>query len=401
MLLAGRSQGFVLGQYRILDQLGRGGMGRVFKALHQTLDRVVALKVLAPNLLKTERALGLVLREMRAVGRLTHPNIVTAYDANHAEGRYYLVMQYVDGPNLNQLVTERGPLPVPTACDYVRQAALGLQYAADQGMVHRDIKPANLLVQRMAGSPDYPSGQIKILDFGLARLPASAAEPDAGSPGGTILTRQHVIMGTPDYLSPEQARDLHQVDIRSDLYSLGCTFYFLLTGRVPFEGTTSLEKILKHGTDTATPVERLRPEVPEAVATVLRRLMEKDPGKRFQTPAELAEALRPLAGADPAGWVVPDVAGRPYVADPGCSTPQAGPSVTNPDEAEPDADDDSALSGPPPLDLDLNPLSGDQWVSLRVERRVDRDHRRRLKIALGVALAAGLTVLALAGWWLM
>ncbi|MFL5338911.1 MAG: serine/threonine-protein kinase, partial [Gemmataceae bacterium] len=207
MLLAGRTDGFVLGQYRILDQIGRGGMGRVFKAEHQTMNRVVALKVLSGSLMRTDRAKQLFQREVRAAARLTHPNIVTAYDANQLGDRRYLVMEYVDGPNLQELVQERGPLPVGQACEFVRQAALGLQYAHELGMVHRDIKPANLLVQRVAPSGDCV---VKILDFGLARL--YAANSDELQNSDSLPAVEAAVMGTPDFLSPEQARDLHGVD---------------------------------------------------------------------------------------------------------------------------------------------------------------------------------------------
>src|SRR5262245_54066408 len=222
-LMLGRPDGFVLGQYRILDQLGRGGMGRVFKALHVPMNRVVALKVLAPELLQTDRAVDLFLHEVRAVGRLQHPNVVTAYDANQINGRSYLVMEFVDGPNLDQLVRRQGPLSVGLACDYVKQAANGLQSAHQLGMLHRDLKPANVLVQWRGQAGGDSPGPVKISDFGQARL----GQPyDANVPRATILTKENTVMGTADYLSPEQSRDLHKTDVRSDLYALGCTFYY-------------------------------------------------------------------------------------------------------------------------------------------------------------------------------
>jgi serine/threonine protein kinase len=297
-LLAGRSGGFHLGQYRIMDYIGQGGMGRVYKAMHRTMKRVVALKVLAPDLVKTEKARRLFKHEVRAAARLLHPNIVTAYDANKVAGRYFLVMEYVDGPNLDQLVRRRGPLPISLACEVVRQTALGLQYAYEMGMVHRDIKPANLLVQKAGPGSSSASVQVKILDFGLARLHETEDGALAGS--GTIQTAPNTVLGTPDYLSPEQSRSLHGVDIRSDLYSLGCTFYFMLTAKVPFPGGSSVAKLLRHTSEEAVPVEQLRPEVPATVAYIIRRLMAKDPNARFQTPAELAEALVPFSKVGPA-----------------------------------------------------------------------------------------------------
>lgn len=285
LLLAGRTDGFFLGQYKILDQLGQGGMGRVYKAVHQTLHRVVALKMLAPRVVNTAKARKLFLREVRAAGQLSHPNIVTAYDANKLDGRHFLVLEYVDGPNLSEFVREHGPLPVGLACEIVRQTAVGLQYAHERGMVHRDIKPSNLLIERVEKTR---TPLVKILDFGLARL----HEPHKQDGSDSVLTQANIIMGTPDFLSPEQARGLHNADIRSDLYSLGCTFYYLLTGRVPFPGGTSLQKLLRHGTEEPSPVEQ---DVPAPVLAILRRLLAKKPEDRFQTPADLAAALMPYA----------------------------------------------------------------------------------------------------------
>jgi serine/threonine protein kinase len=299
-LLAGRTHGFFLEQYRILDHLGEGGMGRVFKAEHRSLGRVVALKVIAPGLVKTGRAQELFLREVRVIGQLVHPNIVTAFDASRVNGRYFLVLEYVNGPNLNQLVQDRGPLPVGQACDLVRQVALGLHYAHQMGLVHRDIKPANLLLQQTDGDGQEAVGVVKISDFGLARL--AERNPHPIEPLHTIAVKANTVMGTPDFLSPEQARDVHQADIRSDLYSLGCTFYYLLTGVVPFPGGSTLEKLMRHSTEGATPVDHYRQDVPAGVRAILNRLMAKRPEDRFQTPAELAEALTPFAVSSPPAW---------------------------------------------------------------------------------------------------
>jgi serine/threonine protein kinase len=310
-ILIGRTAGFQLGQYRILDQLGRGGMGRVFKAWHRTMDRTVALKVLAPTVMQSSRAQELFLREVRAAAQLNHPNIVAAYDANEGDGRYYLVLEYVDGPNLEQLVHDQGPLPVSQACDYVRQAALGLHCANQHGMVHRDIKPANLLVQR-GGSDGQSPDVVKISDFGLARLHTPNLTPDNDAAAGTILMRENTVMGTPDYLSPEQARNLHKADIRSDLYSLGCSFYFLLTGRVPFPGGKIMDKLIRHGTERPQPIGELRSDVPAGVVAALNRLLAKHPKERYQTPAELAEVLAPFAVHGPTPWApVPAVTAMP------------------------------------------------------------------------------------------
>jgi serine/threonine-protein kinase len=350
LLLVGRTNGFFLGQYRILDQLGQGGMGRVFKAVHQTMNRVVALKVLAPVLVKTAKAEKLFQREVRAAARLTHPNIVTAYDANQIGGRHYLVMEFVDGPNLDQLVRQQGPLPVSMACEIVRQAANGLQYAHEMGMVHRDIKPANLLLQRSGQQAPAGSFVLKILDFGLARLHDAGDPSPSGS--GSVVSKQNTVMGTPDFLSPEQGRNLPHVDIRSDLYSLGCTFYYLLAGKVPFPGGATLEKLIRHSSAEPTPLEELRPEVPAAVAGVVRRLMAKDQNDRFQTPAELAAALAPFAAPSSTSWT-----GSALPSDP--SLPSGDLTPDAPMAPMEGAENTSALAGTFPPAFSPTPFSGE------------------------------------------
>lgn len=378
MLLAGRTGGFTLGQYRVLDQLGRGGMGRVFKAIHQTMNRVVALKVVSSRLLKTDKAQKMFQREVRAAARLLHPNIVTAYDANQIGERHYMVMEFVDGPNLEQLVRDKGPLSVGQACDFIRQAAMGLQYAHEMGMVHRDIKPANLLVQPVVVDGKATRCVVKILDFGLARLQDSN-QADGGSLEGSIVTEQNTVMGTPDYLSPEQAHCLHTVDIRSDLYSLGCSMYYLLTGQLPFPDGTTLEKLMRHSTEEATPIEKLRPEVPPVVANIVRRLMAKKPEERHQTPAELAAALAPFALSEPPTWTSNK---EDELAD--------GPT--------PDGDSDNALAGTLPASS-LTPMSDVSVPSRGPGGKPRRIRVITLVVSLLVALAvlAGLVVL-LTGW---
>jgi serine/threonine protein kinase len=375
LLLVGRTNGFVLGQYRILDQLGQGGMGRVFKAEHATMGRTVAIKVLAPQHTKTEKARQLFMREVRAAGKLMHPNIVTAHDANEADGRHYLVMEYIDGPNLDQLVRENGPLPVGQACDIVRQAASGLQCAFEHGMVHRDIKPSNLLLQRIGNT--LSSGYlVKILDFGLARLGdceqgignlvSEARSAPLRQKAPDLVAGNNTLMGTPDYLSPEQARNLHMVDIRSDLYSLGCTFYFLLTGQVPFPGGTTLEKLTRHTQEEPVAIEQSRPDIPQQVADIVRCLMAKEPAHRYQTPAELVMELVPLAAPVPSSWAM-----AKYPPSPGADTIDASytgsSSAGLEDRLTASTDRHSALSGT--LLSELTPLSGEDAQILPTAQR--------------------------------
>jgi serine/threonine-protein kinase len=293
LLLRGKAEGFFFGPYRLLRILGQGGMGKVYKARDEETGRTVALKVLSPKVTNNPRARRLFLRETQAAARLAHANVVGALASGKVAGRHYLAMEFVDGPNLQQLVRKTGPLPVGVACEAVRQTALGLGHAHDRGMVHRDIKPANLIVGE---DPDNPASfRVKVLDFGLARLNLPAEK--SGDGAKTILHGKHTIMGTPDYVSPEQARDLHGVDIRADLYSLGCTFYYLLTARPPFPGGNVVDKLVRHGAEQPAFVETLRPDVPMAVADIVHRLLAKDPADRYQTPAELADVLAPFADA--------------------------------------------------------------------------------------------------------
>ncbi len=271
-----------LGEYRLVQKLGQGGMGVVYKAVHTELDRVVAVKVLPAGRLDDEDSIARFQREIRAIGRLDHPHIVRAYDARRIGATHFLVMEFVDGPDWEHLVGRHGPLRVADACELVRQAALGLQHAHEHGLVHRDIKPSNLMLTS--------HGQVKILDLGLARI--------LGSTTSQALTISGQMMGTPDYLAPEQANDSHAVDIRADLYSLGCTLYKLLAGRAPFEDPTHATlsaKLRAHERETPPPIGGYRRDLPSGLVAILSRLLAKDPAQRWATPGELAAALVPWA----------------------------------------------------------------------------------------------------------
>lgn len=259
-------------------------------------------------------------REAQAAARLAHPNIVHAYDADQAGDVHFLVMEFVEGISLSSLLAEHGPLPIPQACAYIHQAALGLQHAFERGMVHRDVKPQNLMIGVLSGgvvsgeSEKEPAStrhslrtthQVKILDFGLARFAQETApmSMDAGSEtlantsGSTppsMLTQIGTVMGTPDYIAPEQARDPHAADIRSDIYGLGCTLYDLLTGKPPFPEGTVMQKVIAHLERTPRPVTELRADVPAELARVVEKMLAKDPAERYQTPAEIADVLIPF-----------------------------------------------------------------------------------------------------------
>ena len=275
-----------LGEYQLLEKLGQGGMGAVYKARQTKLKKIVALKVLPKERMQDERAVARFEREMAAVGAVDHPNIVRAMDAREIDGTHFLVMEYVEGLDLSQLLRRQGPLPIADACELIRQAATGLQYAHEHGLVHRDIKPSNLMLTR--------DGTVKILDLGLALLAADDA--------GADMTGTGQAMGTADYMAPEQAADSHTVDIRADVYSLGCTLYKLLSGHAPFSGPqykSNLEKMAAHLRDPVPPIREVRPDVPDDLAAVLDRMLAKAPADRFAAPGEVAAALKPLAaGAD-------------------------------------------------------------------------------------------------------
>jgi len=296
-LLACRGQELLLGPYLILDRLGEGGTGKVFKARHQRMDRLVALKVIRQELMSDGEVVGRFYREIKLVGQLVHPHIVLAYDAGPIGLAHVLVMEFLEGIDLARLVKEQGPLGVAQARDYIRQAAVGLQHIHERGLVHRDIKPGNLLLTRgkaqnpksdgALSSSACDSGVVKILDLGLGRLhkTVNGAVSQVVTPTGAVM------MGTPDYLAPEQAANFHAADIRADIYGLGCTFYYLLTGQPPFRGGSIAEKVAKHLMEEPAPVASFRSDLPAGLTAVLRRMLAKDPAQRFQSPAEVIAAL--------------------------------------------------------------------------------------------------------------
>jgi serine/threonine protein kinase len=284
MLSQGQSGGLVFGEYTVLDKLGEGGMGVVYKAQHRRLKRTVALKVLSPTLTKDEHLVKRFHREVEAAARLSHPNIALAYDANEQDGTHYLVVEFVDGPDLARLVRERGPLPVPTAIDYLTQAAAGLAHAHAKGIVHRDIKPSNLLVDK--------DGTVKILDMGLARFTDAGGSAHRTSPEG--LTHTGHIMGTFEFMAPEQAVDTRRADERSDIYSLGCTLYYLLAGEPPYAGESGVMKLMAHREQPIPSLRAARPEAPVALNVIFQRMLAKKPEDRFQSMAEVRRALKAI-----------------------------------------------------------------------------------------------------------
>lgn len=282
-LLQGKWRGFRIGgKYVVLELIGSGGMGKVFLCRHERMKRLVALKILPREHAADPAMRARFEREARVVAALEHPNIVKAHDIDEQGEMLFLVMEYIDGIDLHTLVKRFGPLSVPRVANYISQAAAGLQHAHEQGLVHRDIKPANLLLDR--------HGVIKLLDMGLARFFDKPSEDN--------VTQQHeksTILGTADYLSPEQGVDSSAVDIRSDIYSLGCTAYFLLSGSPPFADGPLHQKLISHQLRTPKPIQSIRPDVPDEIAAILNVMMAKDPAARFQQPREIVAALAAYA----------------------------------------------------------------------------------------------------------
>ena len=273
-----------LGQYQLVEELGHGGMGDVYKAFHTKLKRTVAVKLLPAHRQRSPQAVSRFLREMEAVGRVAHPNIVCAHDAGEADGQFFLAMEFVEGVTLASLVRRLGPLDVADACEVVRQAAVGLQHLHEHGLVHRDVKPSNLMLTT--------TGVVKVLDLGLARLQVEEY-------GHGDATASSQIMGSADYMAPEQGSNPRDADARADVYSLGCTLYFFLAGRPPFgdqRHNTFLAKLMAHAKEDVGPIDQIRPGLPGQLVGILHRMLAKSPASRCATAAEVAKSLQAFCG---------------------------------------------------------------------------------------------------------
>jgi serine/threonine protein kinase len=374
----------VLGNYVLLERIGRGGMGQVFKAKHKKMDRIVALKVLSPVAMKSPGAVKRFLREAKAAAKLAHPNIVTAHDADEDKGMNYLVTEYVDGETLAMIVRQHGAMSLGRAVDYIVQAARGLEYAHSNGVIHRDIKPSNLLLDKQ--------GTVKILDMGIARVDEFVGKLAFGS--AEEMTNSGVIVGTPDYMSPEQSNDIRVADARSDIYSLGCTLYFLLTGQPAFSGETVLQKIMAHREQPVPFLRDLRGDVPEALENVFQKMMAKRPQDRYRSMAELiAEIQKCIASRQ---QTTGSTSAGPYVFD---ETVRTG-AARLPKPAEPNSAAQPVSAVGSLLDewLVAEPAQVSEPLSSTMGTLSWRRKRRRfLKIAAAVSAVA---VVGIVGYWL-
>ena len=353
--LSGKSHGLIVGKYVILDRIGSGSMGRVYKAHHQLMGRVVALKIIAPEIVTNDRVVARFHREMRLVGRLDHPNVVRAFDADQSNNILYIVMEYVAGKSLGQRLKEGGILPPVEAVGYAAQAAMGLAHAHEMGIVHRDVKPSNLLVN--------DAKQVKVLDLGLGVL--MEADEQAA-----FATADGVAVGTVDYMSPEQACG-REVDGRSDLFSLGCALYHLISGRQAFPGASPIERLGNRINNRPTPITNHRPDLPTSLVQVIDKLLATKPADRYQTGVEAADALQNLIRTRKS---VP-VPKRIERVDPEDATPAP---VT------PEATPDSPVYP--------------RWFQ-KMAKLVERSPRASLAVLIGGAVAWALLGGGL-GWWL-
>ncbi len=291
-LLAGKYKGFFLGRYKLLGHIGTGGMSSVYLAEHTRMHDKRAIKVLPQKRLHDASYLARFQLEAKAIASLNHPNIVLAHDIDNEGDVHYIVMEYVDGLDLQTLVKRDGPMDISTAAEVIGQAALGLQHAHSKGVIHRDVKPANLLIDS--------DGTVRLLDMGLALV----AEAGGAEEASLTVAHNENVLGTADYLAPEQALNSHTVDHRADIYGLGCTLYFLLTGKPPFSDGTLAQRIARHQTEMPKSIRKVRSECPGELEGICVKMIQKDPAYRYQTAGEVAEVMARFAAKVPKGETV-------------------------------------------------------------------------------------------------
>ncbi len=296
LVLRGKVDHFFFGPYKLLERVGKGRMAGVYKAVH-TLGQAVAIKVLPPSKAADKLLLRRFQREARLAMRLKHPNVVRTFQAGEVDGLHYIVMEYLEGETLEDVIGRRGPLPPPEAVRLVHQALLGLQHVHELGMIHRDVKPGNLML--VGGTPESTrKATAKLMDIGLGK---ALFDEGGTSDGSLALTNEGSLLGTPDYMAPEQARDVQAADIRADIYAAGCTLYHALAGQVPFPESNLVKLLMRHATEAPRPLSQLNPAVPDGLRQIVEWMMAKDPAKRYPTPGRAAQALQVYlaAGEEP------------------------------------------------------------------------------------------------------
>jgi serine/threonine protein kinase len=439
LLSRGHVDDFFLGEYKVLERVGRGRMAGVYRSVHPS-GQIVAIKVLPPSRAKNALTLARFERESRLAVRLNHPHVVRAFQLGQTKNVHYLVMEYLEGEPLDEVLQRRKRLPPHEAVRLIHQALLGLQHIHEQGMVHRDLKPANLMLLP-APAPSRGSNEttlksnLKILDIGLAREFYDENAPEDSEQ--TELTGEGVLLGTPDYLAPEQARDPRNIDIRADIYSLGCTLYHLLTGQPPFPDKNILNQMVRHATEAPKPLQDFVPSIPEGLTQIIDWMMAKQPDKRYPTPLRAAQALaaflmvasepaKPVeespqmqkyltwletedkqsVNVEPAASVkssprVPNAAVKP-ASNPGTPVPKSTPSPkpTNPRKAKRGTDADVPVPkpvSPPPAveeyDVELITASNVPEPSRGIGKR------DLLMLALGIVLMVIVNGMCLIAWF--
>jgi serine/threonine protein kinase len=310
LVLRGKVEHFFFGPYKILERIGKGRMAGVYKAVH-TLGQPVAIKVLPPSKAKVPELLARFQREARLAMKLKHPNVVRTFQTGDNDGLHYIVMEYLDGETLEDVLRRRGKLPPAEAVRVMHQALLGLQHIYEQGMIHRDLKPGNLML--LGGSPaSTQAAAVKIMDIGLGKALFDEAAP-AAQGGRFDLTNEGSLLGTPDYMAPEQARNAQSADIRADIYSLGCVLYQALAGQVPFADTNLVRLLMRHASEPPRPLREINPTVPEGLQQIVEWMMAKDPAQRYPTPERAAQALQMFLAAGGEAPAQPEGRMRAYL----------------------------------------------------------------------------------------
>ena len=315
----GRASELVMGNYIILDKLGAGGMGAVYKARHRRMKRIAALKVLKKELVGSADSVLRFQREVETSARCSHPGVVGVYDADEGPLGHFLAMEFVDGTDLAGLVMKRGPLPVAEAVDFIAQSARAMAYVHSRGLVHRDIKPANFLVDK--------SGTVKVADLGLVRISDGTDSSEAADQES--LTQAYTIAGTLEFMAPEQAVDTKTADHRADIYSLGCTLWYLLTGKNVYAAKTQMQKIMAHQKEPIPSLTQARGDAPPALDAIFRKMVEKDVSKRYQSMQEVADDLSKLNLAPASDTVSGEEAGATMVMEGGIAALAAASSMAN------------------------------------------------------------------------